>query len=191
MDAQESLNSLKNGNFRFVHGHPQHPRQQSDRREAVLSGQNPIAAILSCSDSRVPPEILFDQGIGDLFVIRTAGNVADDGVLGSLEYAVEHLRVGLVVVMGHSRCGAVTAAVQGEASAGHITSLIDKIAPAVEIGRARGGDLLAQAVDANIELTVEGIRNSEPILVDCVTQGKLTVIGARYDLDSGQVVFLG
>jgi carbonic anhydrase len=190
MDAQESLNSLKNGNFRFVQGHPQHPRQQADRRDAVLAGQHPLAAILSCSDSRVPPEMLFDQGLGDLFVIRTAGHVADDAVLGSLEYAVEHLHVPLVIVMGHSRCGAVTAAVSGEASAGHITCVIERIAPAVEISRSLGGDPLAQAIDAHIDLTVQRIQTSQPILTEFIAEGQLTVLGARYDLETGKVVFL-
>jgi carbonic anhydrase len=190
MNPQEALNSLKNGNLRFASGKPRAPRRGEDRRRETLTAQQPLAAVLTCSDSRVAPEILFDQGIGDLFVVRTAGNVADDTALASLEYAVCHLHVPLVVVMGHSRCGAVTAALHGEALEGHLPGLLRRIAPALEKTRNRPGDPLTNAVDAHVLLTVEQLRTCQPVLAPAFQTGKAALAAARYDLEGGKVAFL-
>ncbi|MGA9176521.1 MAG: carbonic anhydrase [Desulfobacterales bacterium] len=146
--------------------------------------------MLSCSDSRVPPEILFDQGLGDLFVIRLAGNILDDAALASLEYAVEHLGVKYIMVLGHERCGAVEAALKGGEVPGHIGSLVKAIQPAVEKAKNQPGDLLDNAVRANITIVVQQLKSSEPILEELVKKGDLTVVGTRYDLDDGVVVIL-
>ncbi len=189
MNPQEALNSIKNGNLRFASGKPQAPRRGEERRRETLMIQQPVAAVLTCSDSRVSPEILFDQGIGDLYIIRTAGHVADDMVLASLEHAVQHLHVPLVVVMGHSRCGAVTAALHGEALEGHLPGLLQRIAPALEIARYRFGDPLVNAIDAHISLTAERIRTCQPVLAPAFQTGKAVLVAARYDLESGKVMF--
>ncbi|MFQ5443456.1 MAG: carbonic anhydrase, partial [Nitrospinales bacterium] len=164
MTSQESLKQLIEGNRRFITGKPLHPNQSLERRKESVSGQSPIAAILGCSDSRVSPEIVFDQGIGDLFVLRVAGNVADDPVLGSLEYAVEHLNVPLIIVLGHSACGAVIAAAQGGEFPGKIGSLTKAIAPAVEKAKGKEGDAINNAVKENIKLIANRLAASEPVL---------------------------
>lgn len=178
------------GNKRYVDARPSHPNQTPQHRKVVAKGQHPFAAILSCSDSRVPPEILFDQGLGDLFVIRLAGNILDDAALASLEYAVEHLGVKYIMVLGHERCGAVEAALKGGEVPGHIGSLVKAIQPAVEKAKNQPGDLLDNAVRANITIVVQQLKSSEPILEELVKKGDLTVVGARYDLDDGVVVIL-
>ncbi|MFZ0481906.1 MAG: carbonic anhydrase [Desulfobacterales bacterium] len=178
------------GNKRYVDARPSHPNQTPQHRTEVAKGQHPFAAILSCSDSRVPPEILFDQGLGDLFVIRLAGNILDDAALASLEYAVEHLGVKYIMVLGHERCGAVEAALKGGEVPGHIGSLVKAIQPAVEKAKNQPGDLLDNAVRANITIVVQQLKSSEPILEELVKKGDLTVVGTRYDLDDGVVVIL-
>lgn len=191
--ADPSLQALKEGNRRYRTGQARHPRQDAARRQEMLPQQRPVAAILGCSDSRVPPEILFDQGIGDLFVIRTAGHVVDDAVLGSVEYAVDHLGVPLVVVLGHTRCGAVTAAVQSaqaqEKPHGSIGSLVEAILPAVQQTADLPGDPVANAIDAHIRRTAEALA-AVPALAERVRAGTLRIVGARYDLESGEVVWL-
>jgi carbonic anhydrase len=136
LSATDALTRLKEGNRRFIDSQATHPRGDGTRRQELVSGQRPFSIILGCADSRVAPELVFDEGLGDLFVIRVAGNIADDVVLGSIEYAVAHLGVNLVVVLGHQSCGAVNAAVEnvdvkGPATQTHIDSLIDAIRPAV------------------------------------------------------------
>lgn len=189
-DGAKALEKLLEGNRRFVAGQAEHPRQGTGRRAELMGGQNPFAAILTCSDSRVPPEIIFDCGLGDLFVLRVAGNVLDKVLMGSIEYAAEHLGVGLVMVLGHSHCGAVTAAVAGGHPAGHIGSLTKRIRPAVEQAAASGGDVVDAAVTANVRLGVAKIRQCQPILAHLVAAGKLQVVGARYELESGEVRLL-
>lgn len=184
-----SLDVLKAGNQRFVADQPLYERHDSDRRTEVAAGQHPIAIIVGCSDSRVPPEIVFDQGLGDLFVVRVAGNIVDDHALGSIEYAVEHLHVSLIVVLGHDRCGAVAAAVAGGEAPGHIQSLIDSIRPAVETAKTEPGDLLNNAIDENIKNVVNELEHCKPILAHEVETGHLEVLGARYNLDTGVVRF--
>jgi carbonic anhydrase len=175
------------GNRRYITQKSSHPNQAMERRREILEGQNPFAVIIGCSDSRVPPEIIFDQGLGDLFVVRVAGNILDDVVLGSVEYAVEHLGVKLVVVLGHTKCGAVTAATKGGEPADHTSSLMDAIKPAVEKAKNQPGDLLDNAIKSNVEITVSRLRSSELILSERIKTGKLQVIGAIYDLGSGVV----
>lgn len=187
MQSDSVWTELMEGNLRYVTGAMLHPRQTAERRQETAAGQHPKAAILTCSDSRVAPELLFDQGIGDLFVIRLAGNVVDDAALGSLEYAVEHLHVTLVAALGHSHCGAVTAAVQQGIAPGHVGRLMEAIRPAVERARTRPGDLVDNAIRANVEMTVQMIRSSWPILAERTLAGTLRVVGAYYDLRDGRV----
>lgn len=188
--ASEALSVLLAGNQRFAADASLHPRQAADRRAKVSGVQQPFATILTCSDSRVPPEIIFDCGLGDLFVVRVAGNVLDDVVLGSVEYAAEHLGVSLVMVLGHSHCGAVTAAVQGGHPHGHIGSLTELLRPAVERAAAASQDLVEAAVVANVALTVAELRGAEPILAELIAADRLRVVGAHYDLDTGLVTLL-
>jgi carbonic anhydrase len=177
------VEDLKSGNDHYVSGHLRHPRQDSDRRKEVSKAQGPKAVILSCSDSRVPPEIVFDQGVGDLFVVRVAGNVLNEENLGSIEYAIEHLGVKNIVVMGHSRCGAVTAAVGGVKAHGHVKSIISELLPAVREAKKRSCnkcDLVEVASHINVANIVKKLRSIF----------KIDVVGAYYDLDSGKVTFL-
>lgn len=186
----ESLNKLFEGNSRFISGESNHGNQSLDRVKDVAKGQHPFAIIVGCSDSRVPPEIIFDQGVGDLFVIRTAGNLVDDIALGSIEYAVEHLHVPLIVVLGHEKCGAVDATLQGGAAPGQIQKLIDKIKPAVDESLNLPGDKLDNAVLANIKRIVDQLINSKPIIEEFLNRKKLNIVGARYDLDEGKVTLV-
>ena len=150
-EQKQTLADLLAGNARFVAGQPLHTRQNAARLSEVASGQKPSAIMVSCSDSRVAPEIIFDQGLGDLFVVRTAGQVVDDVALASIEYAVEHLGTALIIVLGHKRCGAVSAAVADGEAHGHLNALIDKIKPAVEQAKAMPGDALDNAVRAHVK----------------------------------------
>lgn len=181
---------LIDGNKRYVGGKPSHPNQTPERRRHVSKGQHPFAVVVCCSDSRVPPEIIFDQGIGDLFVVRVAGNIVDDAGFGSIEYAAEHLHVSLVVVLGHERCGAVEAAVKGGEAPGHIKSLLETIRPAVEKAKGKPGDLAENAMRTNVKMVVDHLKASKPILEHLVHKGTLTVVGARYDLDDGMVTLM-
>lgn len=190
--ADQALEKLKDGNARFVSGDVEHPNQSAERRAEVVSGQHPFAIIVGCSDSRVPPEIIFDQGIGDIFVVRTAGQVMDDAALGSIEYGAEHLGVPLVVVLGHDSCGAVAATIEGGEAPGHIASLVEAIQPAVDEAKKEASEeeLLNASIDINIKNVVDQLETSEPILSELVKKGELTVVGARYHLDSGEVEIL-
>ena len=187
----KAISKLKEGNGRYASGNLQHPGQTTERRAELAKSQHPFAIIVSCSDSRVPPEIVFDQGLGDLFVVRVAGNVIDDHSQGSIEYAVDHLAVRLIVVLGHQSCGAVKAAKETIAAktkaAAHIQSLITAIQPAVEA--TINGDLDA-TVKANVKDVVQALSSSTPILKPKVDSGEVQVIGAYYSLDTGSVTFL-
>jgi carbonic anhydrase len=161
----EAISKLKEGNARYTGGNPQHPRQAKDRRAELTKSQHPFAVVIGCADSRVPPEIVFDQGLGDLLVNRVAGNVIDDHSLGSTEYAVDHLGTRLIVVLGHQSCGAVkaakeTIAAKGKAP-GHIESLVTAIKPAVE---ETVKDDLDATIKANVNNVVRALRSSRPIL---------------------------
>ena len=188
--AADVLRELKAGNDHHVAKRYQHPHQSAARQREIAATQHPHATILSCADSRVVPEIIFDQGLGDLFDVRVAGNVASDSELASIEYAAEHLHTPLVVVMGHQKCGAVTAAADGGAAAGHLPSLIALIRPAIDAARSRPGDLIDNAVRINVENVVRQVRESTPVLSALVAHGELTVVGAVYSLDTGKVEWL-
>lgn len=181
---------LMEGNKRFVEGKMAHPDQAAVRRNELAKSQRPFAVIVSCSDSRVPPEVLFDQGLGDLFIIRLAGNILNDAAIGSIEYAVEHLGTRYVMVLGHERCGAVEATVKGGEAPGHIGSLVKAIQPAVEKAKSQQGDLVENSVRANVAMVVQQLKTSAPILDESVKKGSLTIVGARYDLDDGAVAIL-
>jgi len=188
--AAAVLSELKAGNERHVKGQYKHPDETIARRQELAKGQSPHAVVLTCADSRVPPEIVFDQGLGDLFVIRVAGNVAPDAEIASIEYAVEHLHTPLVIVMGHQSCGAVGAAIAGGEAPGHLPTLIDAIKPAVDEARKEKGDLSANAVRINVEHVVQQLRTSQPVLAHEVAEGKLRIVGAVYALDTGRVAWL-
>lgn len=190
MDADEALKTLMEGNQRYLSGKTKGPNRSAARRTELAKGQHPIAIVVSCSDSRVPPELLFDQGFGDIFVVRTAGNIVDSIALGSIEYAVDHLGTKLIVVLGHERCGAVTAALQGGEAPGNIKSVVDAIKPAVEKGKARHsghGEVLDTCIISNVKQVAQKIRTTAPILSEKVEDGMVKVVGAYYDLDSGAV----
>lgn len=197
ISADEALRLLKEGQARYVDGKPLHPRQDQARRALTAAqGQHPLAAVLACSDSRVPPEIIFDQGIGDLFVVRVAGNVAATDEIGSIEYAVDHLAVPLVVVLGHSQCGAVSAVVDDTKLPPNIANLVEPIKPAVD--KARGANpgaakdlLLKAAITGNVWQAIEDMLRLSPLIREKVKDGRAQVVGAIYDIDSGQVQWLG
>ncbi len=184
--CERALRRLIDGNRRYVESRLTHPDQTEERRLQVSQEQHPFAVILSCSDSRVPPEIIFDEGLGDLFVVRNAGHVVDSAVLGSVEYAVGHLDVPLVLVVGHSSCGAVQAAVAGLREA-HLTTIVDRIGPAVEAARRQPGDLAGNAMRENVRRAVAALTRSRPVLAAKVAGGKLRIAGAQYRLETGQV----
>ncbi|OPY74963.1 MAG: Carbonic anhydrase [Syntrophorhabdus sp. PtaU1.Bin058] len=186
-EADQALKELTEGNKRYASLKQKHPNQGSRRRAEVSKGQKPFAVIVGCSDSRIPPEILFDQGLGDIFVIRVAGNIVDDVALGSIEYAVDHLHTKLVVILGHSKCGAVTATVQGGEAHGHIAGIVKAIAPAVKKAKGKKGDLTDNAIRANVELVTKQVKTSTPIIAKMVRTGKVKVVGAYYDIDTGLV----
>jgi carbonic anhydrase len=190
VSADAALARLSEGNKRFAAGALTHPAQSTARRTETAEGQHPFAVILTCADSRLSPEIIFDQGIGDLFVVRNAGNLIDDHVLGSIEYAVEHLHTPLVVVLGHTKCGAVSAAVAGGEAPGHIKSIVASLAPAVGLARKKPGDPVDNAVRIGAKLSAAALAQNEPILGELVKAGKIKVLAARYDLATGQVEFL-
>jgi len=188
-----ALKQLLAGNARFVAGKSMHPDLGVERRRSLAGGQHPFATILGCADSRVAPELIFDQGLGDLFVIRVAGNVVDDMVLASIEYSVIHTGSPLVMVLGHERCGAVTAAVQALAGKDDeenrdtkIGVLAEAIAPSVKAAPADAPDKVEAAVILNAQRAAHQVLASRP-LAERVRQGRLAVVSARYDLDDGRV----
>lgn len=175
---------LKAGNQRFVANPTSQAKPTAARRAETAQAQHPFAIIVGCADSRTSPELLFDQNLGDLFVVRTAGNLVDDHALGSIEYAVEHLGVRLVVVLGHERCGAVKAALASPTAPGHIKTLVHDIQPAVEAAKAKGGDTLMNAAKENARLVAEKIRKDAEF---GELEHQVRVISAYYDLDTGEV----
>lgn len=197
VSADEAMQQLKEGNARYAAGAPTHPSCSQDRRTATATGgQHPYVTILSCSDSRVPVEILFDKGLGEIFVVRVAGNVVDTDEAGSIEYGVDHLATPLMVVLGHTHCGAVTAVVQNAAVHGNIPPLVDNIKPAVAAARAKhpdltGEPLVEEAVKANIWQGISDLLRTSAVTRERVKDGRLKVVGALYDIDSGKVEWLG
>lgn len=190
LTSEQAIKELMDGNKRYVDSRSRHPNQTPERRLELRSGQNPFAAILGCSDSRIPPEVIFDQGLGDLFVIRVAGNVAGKNVVASIEYAVAHLHVPLVVVLGHSNCGAVTATSEEADLEGHMPGLASAIRPALESVKGKAGDLVDNAAKANATMVADQLKQTKPILSNMINEGIVKVISAFYDLDSGLVTIL-
>ena len=182
--ADEALSRLKTGNERFIHNNVSTGKPVAARRAETAQGQHPFATIVGCADSRTAPEIIFDQNIGDLFVVRTAGNLVDDYALGSIEYGVEHLGVRLIVVLGHERCGAVTAALESASAPGHVNSLVRDIQPAVTASKGKEGDALANAIHEN-DAQVAGKIRKQAQLGELASQVK--VVEGYYDLDTGKV----
>jgi carbonic anhydrase len=189
-----ALAELRAGNSRFVSGTPVHPHQDAAHRAAVARAQTPYATVLGCSDSRLAPEIIFDQGLGDLFVVRTAGHALGSEVLGSVEYAVTVLETPLVVVLGHSSCGAVlaasTAVSSGELPAGHLGELVASMLPSVRLASERGITSVDGIVDVHIERTARELFESSPVLAEAVGGRRCTVVGMSYALTDGRVRLL-
>jgi carbonic anhydrase len=178
---------LRDGNRRFAESRAEHPDQTAARRAEVAAGQRPFAVVVGCSDSRVPPEILFDRGLGDLFVVRSAGQVVGDTELGSVEFAVANLGAPLVVVLGHERCGAVEAAFGGSPVQGRIQAIVDAIRPNLSSAGSEAPASVDDAVRAQVRGVVAQLRSSEPVLAPRVRDGTLQIVGAVYDLDDGRV----
>lgn len=195
MLQSSTLALLKEGNARFVVGKPIHPNQEIERRgELATAGQEPLATVLACSDSRDPVELIFDRGVGDLFVIRVAGNVAGVSELASIEYGVTHLGTPLLVVMGHSKCGAVTAVVKGAELHGHLPALATLISPAVEKAKAEFGPSEAAvpaAIQHNVWQQIENLLNRSLLIREAAAANKVLVVGAVYDIASGKIAWLG
>lgn len=183
----ETLRRLMDGNRRFVMGGTMIDVNLGDRRREVAKDHRPLAAVVACSDARVAPELVFDQTLGNIFVVRTAGHALGPEALGSVEYAVERLEVPLVVVMGHTRCGAVEAAVRGEAHHGHLARIVEAVRSARETSQGMPGDPVANAVRANVEASVGKLVSHQGRLARHIREGRLTVVGAIYDLDTGVV----
>lgn len=191
VSAKAALEKLKDGNNRFIKLQSAHPDESIERRKEALKGQHPFAVILSCSDSRVPLEIIFDQGIGDLFEIKNAGNVLDEHVIGSIEYAIMHCGVKLVVIMGHQDCGAIAATLSGVSETKYIQSLEDSIKPAIEDCKKCGLEINSDnVVKAHISQDIKELFEQDSELVKYMKKHNVKVIGAYYHLDSGKVEFL-
>jgi carbonic anhydrase len=192
----EGLAALQEGNSRFAEGKPAHPHEDATRRAEVAKGQNPFVTVLSCADSRVPVELLMDQGIGDTFVVRVAGNVSDTDEIGTIEYGVGHLGTPLLVVLGHTSCGAVKAVLEGAEVHGNLRELVANIGPAVAQAKAAnpGGAvaaLMASAVTANVWISIDDLFKHSAEVRELVKEGKLKVVGAVYNLETGKVNWLG
>jgi carbonic anhydrase len=190
VSPDEALKKLVEGNQRFVEEKRQNPNSSRLRLQETAVAQYPFACILGCADSRVPSEIVFDQGLGDLFVVRVAGNVASQTAIGSLEFSTAVLGSQLIVVLGHSRCGAVSAAVKGDPLPGRIGVFVEEIKPAVETVRAKTGDIEDNSVTANVQYQVQRLAESSTILAGLIREGKLKIVGGRYDLASGKVTLV-
>jgi carbonic anhydrase len=187
----QALAELHAGNHRFVTGTCIHPNQDAGHRAAMAEAQQPFAAIFGCSDSRLAAEIIFDRGLGDLFVVRTAGHTVGPEVLGSIEYAVTVLRMPLVVVLGHNSCGAVQAArhavTHGSPPGGHLGLLVDAVIPSVELAAAQGIHDVDGIVDVHIERTVDQLQAESAVLRSAATAGRCAVVGMSYQLTAGRV----
>jgi len=191
ISASAALEKLQEGNKRFVKFHSKHPDENKKRRKEMLKGQHPFAVILSCSDSRVPLEIIFDQGIGDLFEIKNAGNVLDEHVIGSIEYAVLHCGVKLIVIMGHQDCGAIAATLSGISETKYIKALEDSIQPAIEDCKKKGIEINSgNVIKAHVMQDIRELLEQDTELVKYMKEHDVQMIPAYYHLDSGKVEFL-
>jgi carbonic anhydrase len=187
VSAEDALAKLKEGNARFTAGDVSQGKPTSARRAEIAQAQHPFAVVLGCADSRTSPEIIFDENLGDLFVVRTAGNLVDDHGLGSIEYAVEHLGARLIVVLGHERCGAVKAALGSEHAPGHVDSLVADIQPAVKAAKGKPGDALDATVAANALGMAAAVKEKAEL---GALAKDVKVVAAVYDLDTGKVEWL-
>lgn len=184
----DALKELKNGNKRFLEG-KQININYKQEIEATKEDQHPHSLILSCLDSRIPPEIIFDQGIGNVFVARVAGNVEDPNILGSMEFATKVKGTKLIVVMGHNKCGAVKGAIDN-AELGNLTQLVDQIKPAIVGDKSNMDLMLNETSMKNVELTIADILKQSPVINELVKNGKVMIVGSFYDLTTGQVSFI-
>ncbi len=193
---ERAFEILKIGNKRRLQqiqkniNHPEAGEKYKEHREKLISGQNPFAILVGCSDSRFPPEMIFSNREGDIFVVRTAGHVIENDAAGSIEYAVEHLGVPLIVVLGHDKCGAVTAAVNRSEVHGHIFNLIEHIYPAVRKAKDIPGDPVHNAINQHVLNTVKHIKKLEPICKKYYEDGRLNILGARCSINSYEVEWL-
>ena len=198
IEAKEALKRLTDGNERFVSGKSTHPNRCDETKNSLLRGQKPFAVILSCSDSRVPVEIVFDVGLGDVFVIRTAGHVLSDEVMGSIEYAVQHLGVKLVMILGHENCGAIKSAVKSykeksfEKLSPYMQSIMKHIYPAIDkiVCPCCETPLEDLSVKANILYQVEDLLKKDNFIAEKVQTGEITVVGAKYELKTGKIIIM-
>ncbi|MGH3522753.1 MAG: carbonic anhydrase [Mycobacterium sp.] len=184
--------ALKEGNERFVVGRPAHPSQSVEHRAALADGQQPTAVVFGCGDSRVAAEIIFDQGLGDMFVVRTAGHVIDSAVLGSIEFAVVVLDVPLIVVLGHDSCGAVKAALSalddGAVPAGYLRDVVERVAPSILLGRRDGLNTVDEFEARHVNETAAQLVARSTAIAERVAAGSLAIVGATYHLADGQVI---
>ena len=184
--------ALKEGNERFVAGKPEHPSQSIEHRASLAAAQKPTAIVFGCADSRVAAEIIFDQGLGDMFVVRTAGHVIDSAVLGSIEYGVAVLNVPLVVVLGHDSCGAVgatlTALDDGSLPGGYIRDVVERVTPSILVGRREGLTRVDEFVARHVTETGRQLLSRSTIVSNAVSEGRLAIVGLTYHLADGQVV---
>jgi carbonic anhydrase len=185
---EDALTELKNGNTRFLEDKMINTNYK-DEIVATMTDQHPHSLILSCLDSRIPPEIIFDQGIGNLFVARVAGNIEDQNVLGSMEFATKVKGTKLIVVMGHNKCGAVKGAIDN-AVLGNLTQLVDQIKPAITGDKSNMEAMITETAQKNVQLTITDILNQSPIIDELVKSGSVKIVGAFYDITSGKVHFL-
>jgi carbonic anhydrase len=196
VNSSALLAELNKGNERFTSGKNAFPRSGATRRKDVAKGQTPFATVLTCADSRVSPEFIFDQGIGDLFVVRVAGNVADTDEIGTIEYGVGHLKTPVLIVMGHTHCGAVKAVQEGAKVSQNIKWLVDNIAPALDRVKkshpdADAHEIVELAVEENVRQSIQDILKRSEEVREKVAEGHLTICGGVYDLESGKVKWLG
>lgn len=185
--AKNLIERLKQGNQRYINSTTVCHEDWSAKRAALIEHQKPFAVIIACSDSRVPPEIIFDQTLGDLFIVRVAGNIVDDFAIGSIEYGVSVLGANLVVVLGHSNCGAVQAALQGKKFDNHIQAVLNAIQPAIAAAKSDSENSLEKAIKANVKNVADKLKNAKPLLAKLMENGSLSILGAYYDLQSGKV----
>jgi carbonic anhydrase len=190
----DALTRLLAGNRRFITGHARHPHQSLKDLHELAAGQHPFAITVGCADSRVSPEVLFDQGLGDIFDNRVAGNIVDDLLLGSIEFAVEEFATPLIVILGHERCGAITATINtietGGTAPGHIGVIVDALRPIIEPVLNHPGDRVDNAVRANIHAQAAQLTSRSDVIAGHVATGELRIVGARYDLDTGRVTLV-
>ncbi|MBR5304863.1 MAG: carbonic anhydrase [Candidatus Gastranaerophilales bacterium] len=191
LSAKEAIQKLKQGNKRFISNKAQHPDESKERKKEMLKGQHPFVVILSCSDSRVPPELIFDQGLGDIFEIRNAGNVLNEHVIGSIEYAVMHCGVKLIVIMGHQDCGAIAATLSGVSETKYIQALEDSIKPAIEDCKCKGLEINSDnVVKAHVMQDIKELLEQDIDLVKYMDKHNVKIVPAYYHLDSGRVDFM-